>query len=399
MNQFSWQNLNEMGEFSGWGDIAMNEQRGNRRERSSAGMTHDASAASHDNKRFKEDGSHFSTRNWHNNDDVYGPRQLNNWNDVVEEDQGDISWFIEENKRLAEQYGTFVQVKPVKDHPERVEYYCELCFAMMNAKKSLDIHCSGMKHLKKTKMWEQLKGIGNSTISKGQASDPPASLPPPTNHRYQAQGREDPPEPRRYQHMREAPEPPRFLSTRGENPDTSRFQSERGQNPDSPGSRPPSAPYRDSDRHQSYKSSRWGSPVGDRYDDPYNSRSLDRGEYSRREVSRSPLYYRRGGEDSYHPTCLGRRTSPVPGVGPTSRESLSKGPTGSLLKRMADCSVKSDPDALLAIEVISLLFKSLKEFHQRRGSQNAVRVVCEAEIKFNILKELQNVTPRGGSNY
>ncbi|XP_068241925.1 uncharacterized protein [Palaemon carinicauda] len=83
------------------------------------------------------------------------------WKDMkYQEEELDPMWLEEEHQRLDELYGEgIVTVKYTEQNV--LGYYCELCFATMNAIKSLEMHCSGMKHLKKKDIYEKSKASGD----------------------------------------------------------------------------------------------------------------------------------------------------------------------------------------------------------------------------------------------
>ncbi|XP_071553072.1 uncharacterized protein [Panulirus ornatus] len=231
----------------------------------------------------------FKRRRSDHDEDVYGPKDVTSWTDILEyDDEPDTEWFNEENKRLAEEYGSFVTVKYIESQPGKVGYYCELCYAEMNARKSLELHCGGMKHLKKKNLWEKNKGA--AAKKETQSSDNQSS----------------------------------FGSQYGEGGEMDRFN-------------------------------RFGQSGG-----PYNG-------------------------------AASQKSS-------TPQEKLAGGPTGTLIKRLAECSVKHQDDAQLASDVITLLLKSLKEYHQRRGYGETARLLDESEVKFNIIKALQNNPQAGRMN-
>nr|XP_045582075.1 uncharacterized protein LOC123745525 isoform X1 [Procambarus clarkii] len=393
--------------------------KGKRREGPPSAMKREAPGGDGDSKRLKP-----GDRWVHNQDeDVYGPRELSNWNDIVDHTE-DISWYVEETKRLVEQFGNFVAVKPVKDHPERVEYYCELCFAIMNAKKSLEIHCSGMKHLKKKQMWEQTsKDISDITkftaVGREPAAAPPAQhaappaqhaappaqhaappaqhATPPAQHAAPPAQRAAPPAQRAAPPAQRAAPPAQRAAPPAQRAAPPAQRAAPPAPPAAPAQHSPSPPppYRGDAGDRGYSRPAYDRDRGHYNDDLYDRRSSDRGGRGRHEFSRSPSDDRRG-EVSRH-----SRRSPLPPALPVlpealpvPRENLAGGTTGTLLKRLADCSVKTDADAKLAMDVISLLFKSLKAFHNINGYQNAVLLVSEAEVKFNILRELHTPIPQ-----
>ncbi|KAG7155048.1 hypothetical protein Hamer_G015650 [Homarus americanus] len=82
-----------------------------------------------ENKRHRQDGD-------------FNVKEMTKWSDTLEYNDDEESVYIaDENRRLAEEYGSFVTVKILKDQGGKMGYYCELCFAEMNAKKSLELHC------------------------------------------------------------------------------------------------------------------------------------------------------------------------------------------------------------------------------------------------------------------
>ncbi|XP_042206551.1 uncharacterized protein LOC121855584 isoform X3 [Homarus americanus] len=291
----------------------------------------------------------------------------------------DNSWVKELCKKLAEEYGgNFIIVRPLKDQPGKVAYFCELCYAEMNAKKSLDLHCSGMKHLKKKNIWLQKWGGYNydGHDDSEQTSEPHSRHPPAPYRDYNRENydrdhwgwRADPYD--RYQNQND-------YEPRDQRPHYDQ-RPEFDQRPEY-GQRPEYDQRAEYDQEPHYDHGGWGKA----------------------ERIHSPRYQRRlrGDADPYPPKPYCRRSSPVnppparPQIPPapsiSTKESLSHGATGVLIKRLADCSVKCKADAELAMDVISLLFKCLKDHHEKKGSTSANHLLSEAENKFNIMKELQ----------
>ncbi|KAK7076967.1 hypothetical protein SK128_003316 [Halocaridina rubra] len=67
-------------------------------------------------------------------------------------------WIAEETKILEEEYGEGV-VSILDDQTHGLVYYCEICPAQVNARKSLEKHMNGARHLKKKNLWEKKKRI------------------------------------------------------------------------------------------------------------------------------------------------------------------------------------------------------------------------------------------------
>ncbi|XP_071538333.1 uncharacterized protein [Panulirus ornatus] len=366
--------------FSGWGDLTSgadtstksfnthsrsdqmdNADKGkwNRRRTTPAGFSRDGpqGQAGGDSRRFRQDHDRdsFGSKDFRNkkkgisggfrrdgpqgqfddkrrrpnqNRDDHGPKEVVSvWADPMELNADhNGAWFAQENKRLAEEYGG-------------------------NFIKVQNIEGQPGKvgyFCEKKNMWE--KSQGNS----GNSGPPQGFGPAPDNPNIRDAGRPGPPP--QGQHL------------------------------------PPSAFGRDD------------CPGYDRYErrSPGLRNQFDQGGYSRRESSLSdsqpsddPQYGRRGDSDQNLLDRYGRRSPPpaAPASNPAAsgpQENLSGGPTGVLVKRLADCCVKSENDAKLASDVISVLMKSLKEYHQKIGDPNAVLLIHEANIKFNIMKALQN---------
>ncbi|KAG0712734.1 hypothetical protein GWK47_017804 [Chionoecetes opilio] len=103
-------------------------------------------------------------------EEVYGMKGIDRWADIREyNDDHDAEWFQEENGRLAELYGgKFIYVKYLDSQPGRIGYFCQICSAEMNAKKSLELHCNGMKHLKLRPRSSDSKCLSNTIFKMGQ---------------------------------------------------------------------------------------------------------------------------------------------------------------------------------------------------------------------------------------
>ncbi|KAG7155046.1 uncharacterized protein LOC121855531 [Homarus americanus] len=151
----------------------------------------------------------------------------------------------------------------------------------------------------------------------------------------------------------------------------------------------------------------------DNYDDydrrsPYGGGRYDRGRYDRSNVPYSDrqtyddLHYRsRADSDPYPYERNKRRTPPPPRISSTQKtlpavplpplDAPVRGPTGTLLKQLSDCEVRDEKDVDLASDVITMLLKGLSDFHRKQGSSSSVHLISEAQIKFDIMKELINV--------
>lgn len=384
--------------FSGWGDISSNaggDQQGytamgNTEQRNNGqGNIGNASAAAPEQK--PREGK--ATKSFLD-EDVYGPKDMDRWADIKEyDDDHDSDWFEEENKRLAKLYGgNFIYVKYLDSQPGRVGYYCQLCSAEMNARKSLELHCSGMKHLKRKDQWE--KGDLSQEIGHDEKGLHKPNRP--ARDRYHSPHRSD------------------RGNSRGD-PYGGRGSS-RGPTPD----------YRDraySDRRDDYKR------YSDSYYDDYYRRDMYRPPYDRDpyDARRSPPDMRhdydhpgparrdadRYPRDRYNP--YGRREAPPPPVisGPPAPapaapavaprppaindvaavnailfEGISDGSCNELLKKLSSCRVKSWEDAVLATNVANFLITSLREYYSKTGPATTVHVLDEIVLKINIMKNL-----------
>ncbi|KAK3869163.1 hypothetical protein Pcinc_025517 [Petrolisthes cinctipes] len=86
--------------------------------------------------------------------------------------------------------------------------------------------------------------------------------------------------------------------------------------------------------------------------------------------------------------------TPVPPPAPriTPAESLANGTTGLLLKKLASCSVKTDSDEDVAMNVLVTIIKSLKQFKDTRGSKVAVHLLDDIAVKLNVMKGIRAIT-------
>ncbi|KAG7155049.1 uncharacterized protein LOC121855592 [Homarus americanus] len=321
----------------------------------------------------------------HNKDeDVYGPKELSSWSDILEyNDDHDSAWFEAENKRLAEKYGgTFIIVKYTDSQPVRVGYYCELCFAEMNAKKSLESHCMGMKHLRKKNIWEMNQG--KSVEEKIEA--PPEE--PNNKNEGQAGRRQDPP-PRRGRSDRPRPSqgrPPPHPRGHYESRDRSGYGGRMGS-----AGRDYNRYYDDYDRRSPYGGGRYDRGRYDRSNVPYSDRQTYDDLHYRSRADSDPYPYERNKRRTPPPPRISSTQKTLPAVPLPPLDAPVHGPTGTLLKQLSDCEVRDEKDVDLASDVITMLLKGLSDFHRKQGSSSSVHLISEAQIKFDIMKELINV--------
>ncbi|RXG52703.1 hypothetical protein Avbf_06364 [Armadillidium vulgare] len=320
-------------------------------------------------------------------------------------------------------------------------FFFQLCLAECNAKKSLELHCSGMKHLKKKDMWEK-EGKPQPPISlsgeNGQPKVPPGES---SRDRRRTRTRSPPPlmrkriigsaERARYDRSREPPRgygndydrdmhaPPydydRFYQ-RGRYYDEHDDRDRYG--PPAPGgygsvdptdSRgPPGLPRYSPKRERGYspvtrrdydyEEKRRPSPIRPRYYGDKRSRSPEkkRSPYgSKREKGRSP-YSPRNKRSPRRDSPYKVATPPSPPKISSSRKeepekkvNLANSPAGSLLQKLAECCVKSSEDADLALNVVAALTKSLKEYCQRNEETKLAELLMEAELKVGTVKALK----------
>ncbi|XP_076065909.1 uncharacterized protein LOC143039570 isoform X2 [Oratosquilla oratoria] len=307
-----------------------------------------------------------------------------------------------EDDCYADKYGgNFIKLKYIAEG--KIGYYCEICHAEMNAKKSLELHCSGMKHLKKKDIWEKNgrmiipgSGVGTNSApppppeekewrsSRNRSNDEFSSSSDWRSNRNSSRGGN-------WNNSRNAPPAP---SIRGDDygPSSYRDRDHGGRKyyDRQEQSREPLGrddyerdsfydrdrrrglgdyfrdSYRDSglrdyrDRREEPYFDRWG----DRFDDS------DRSDYGRFSPKREP-----------YPDC--RRPMP------REEDKLVGGPTGSLLQKLGDCCVKSNDDAELAMNVISNLSGSLKDFYSIRGEAKVADLLGDVELKLKTIKALK----------
>ncbi|XP_064120273.1 uncharacterized protein DDB_G0290685-like [Macrobrachium nipponense] len=111
--------------------------------------------------------------------DIYGPPMITSWTDIKEyDDDHDAQMFTEENQYLAQRFGEGV-VRVRYTNQGVVGYYCMICDVEMTGEKPLDLHCNGMKHLKKKEKRDNPtpEPMQNQKKDKGSGSRP-RLLPP-----------------------------------------------------------------------------------------------------------------------------------------------------------------------------------------------------------------------------
>ncbi|KAK7075255.1 hypothetical protein SK128_001719 [Halocaridina rubra] len=227
-------------------------------------------------------------------EDMFEAPMMTSWTDIKEfDDDHDAEMFTEENEYLTQRYGENV-VRVRYTNKGLVGYYCMICDVEMTGEKPLDLHCRGMKHLKKKE-------------------------------------------------RRDNPEPfdplPRIVN-----------KDKKGGERDRPRLLPPEAFSRES-----------GNDIG-RSSDPH------------------------GGRSRSHSGSGGGQFGGSSGSGGNA---LQGSPTGALLSKLADCSVKSEGDAELATNVISLLLKSLKDYSMKKGESKVAELLLQAELKMSTIKALK----------
>ncbi|KAK8391110.1 hypothetical protein O3P69_017039 [Scylla paramamosain] len=330
-------------------------------------------------------------------EDVYGPGNLNTWADIKEyDDEEDRQWFEEENANLAKKYGgNFIFAKYLDSQPGRVGYYCQLCGAEMNAKKSLDLHCSGMKHLKRKDQWDKGgKGQDSGEHSGGWHERGPRhqhNRPPPQSWSDRDHPWRDP-----YGERRPFMRP---LSPGQRHNDRGYFDRRGGYDRYSDGYyddyyRNDTGPYRHPYDRDPYE--RRGSPRDVRHDfdrrpGPARRESAERyprdryNPYLRREAPPPPVIS--------SPAAPEKPAAPqvLPSVDTTAMlfEGISDGSCGELLKKLSVCRVKSKEDTALAANVASYLVVSLRDYYNKIGPPTIVHILDEIILKINIMKDLQ----------
>ncbi|KAF2360860.1 Zinc finger C2H2-type [Trinorchestia longiramus] len=313
---------------------------------------------------------------------------ISGWNDMKQfNDDHDPGWFEEEEKRLASIYGGhFIKVKYTEQG--RPGYFCELCMSEMNAKKSLESHCEGMKHLKKKALWEKNKAENrdnrSSDVHQGGWSDGPSrnysdrdrspfrstqdhSRSP--GYRGRGLGYTGPPRKKMAPRNQSVlPTGPASQYGRGGRSDSGEFYGRPNHHPNGP---PPGC-------------SGWfdGHPAGG-YDRPgqYNNKPGGQFENPNNRFDgpcRPPPIDQRSSTEE---------TSVTPVTVPT--EKLSGGTTGLLLTKLASCYIKDEADADLALSVVSALASSLREYNTMLGEKKIVELLTEAELKLNTLKAVK----------
>lgn len=117
----------------------------------------------------KEGGS--SGANYRGADDYKKPKledsnTFMNWSETRKFDEDlDKEWLESEHRRLDDLYGEGIVTLKYSDQGI-LSYYCELCYAHMNALIPLESHCSGMKHLKKKDIFEKNKATRDVPLRK-----------------------------------------------------------------------------------------------------------------------------------------------------------------------------------------------------------------------------------------
>ncbi|KAK3864344.1 hypothetical protein Pcinc_017064 [Petrolisthes cinctipes] len=96
-------------------------------------------------------------------EDVYGPQDITDWSEVAEfNSDGNDNLIRVENERLAKKFGEGVTKVTSGDKYGRLKYYCKICLVELNSESTLDLHCEGMKHLKKKNILDKSKGLSNT---------------------------------------------------------------------------------------------------------------------------------------------------------------------------------------------------------------------------------------------
>ncbi|XP_042206568.1 clathrin interactor EPSIN 2-like isoform X2 [Homarus americanus] len=352
-----------------------------------------------ENKRHRQDGD-------------FNVKEMTKWSDTLEYNDDEESVYIaDENRRLAEEYGSFVTVKILKDQGGKMGYYCELCFAEMNAKKSLELHCGGMKHLKKKNLWEKMKGKpGNGSlggmVKPGLELGPPSAeglrplpgrlLPPAAFREDSNKGPQERDRSGRHEHDHlESQKHDHFGCQRQNFPEY--------QNRNYPGRQEGNFPGGQNHDYKRQEFQGCEEKMNQNEQKGYSRRAepLIRSEvnFSRPPPMVAPLPMLAPPQMVAPPPTFAPppMLAPPPMFAPP-REHLSGETAGPLLKKLAESAVIHQDDANVATDVISMLLESLKEFHEKHRTPSTVHLISEAELKFNIVVELEKAAQLGRAN-
>ncbi|XP_050734439.1 uncharacterized protein LOC127007443 isoform X2 [Eriocheir sinensis] len=351
-----------------------------------------------------------TTKRNYQDDGASGSRYVSSWASMKQyDDDHDRQWFEDQNAELAELYGgDFIYTKYLDSQPGKIGYYCELCFAENNARSSLELHCLGMKHLKKKAMWEKMKVRDEDGIK-------PERGPPKPPHKVARQGPSSHPprhQPSPHGRHNRGPSPvepsPRMRGSSYREPPPPEFRN----NNDHYGRR--DGYDRDPDNYYNDYYRKEPMPYRPPYDEvsefPYERRSP----HGPRDFRHSPGPDRRDIRDQYSRerySPYNPREAPPPPVisgpdrlGPGNHSQfdtspalfagISDGSCSEILKRLAVCRVKNVEDTALATNVATFLLSSLTEYYSRTGPSSVVQVLEEMNAKMNIMKDLLKLTSR-----
>ncbi|XP_066970009.1 uncharacterized protein [Macrobrachium rosenbergii] len=326
------------------------------------------------------------------------------------EDEVDADWLESEHKKLDNLFGEGIITVMYTDQ-NTIGYNCRLCFATMNAMKCLEMHCNGMKHLKKKGIYEKSKAAGALLLEPRKNPEFPQY---PENEPGPYPGQERNPFPReerdsfardfRDPYARDYPFRDSYARDfrNDRNPYGRNDEDPYGRNDRDPFAR---VPYpRDSFEMADRRGPRSRSPsYADRY----------------RESDRLSADCSYGAMDSRNfqldaplriPSPPPGRLSPPPkrpalelprekaggslGGGPAAINvdaSLAGGPAAALLMKLSQCAIKNEKDAELASNIINLLLKSLKDYHQMLGEKSVADLMEQAEIKLGTAKAIRTI--------
>ncbi|XP_064119533.1 uncharacterized protein LOC135224463 isoform X2 [Macrobrachium nipponense] len=365
------------------------------------------------------------------------------------EDELDADWLESEHNKLDKLFGEGI-INVMYTDQNTIGYNCRLCFATMNAMKCLEMHCNGMKHLKKKGIYEKSKATGTFLLEPRKNPDFPQHPERGYNQSYSSRN-----DPGPYPGQERKP----FPRARGEKSNSYRRDERDSYARDYRDPYERDYPYRDPyardhrDSHARNDRNRFASNDEDPYvrkdEDPYARNDRDpysRAYYSRDSMertdtrgscSRSPSYADRyyesdrlsaehsrglspyGTMDSrnYQPDAPLRVPSPPPArLSPPPKRpalelppvkagvsldggqaainidtSLAGGPAAALLMKLSQCSIKNEKDAELASNIINLLLKSLKDYHQTLGEKSVADLMEQAEIKLGTAKAIRTI--------
>merc|ERR1719259_1429513 len=265
----------------------------------------------------------------------------------------------------------------------------------MNAKKSLETHCEGMKHLKRKALWEKNQCAGGGDMGRG--SDASANSGPKKRAANRDSRDTSPPNKRRTNANYE-PLGPRVGSGRPGGPRAGfGFEGRGGRRGGGRGPREDG--WVSGGREEPWLANR----------DYGNGPSVDYGHGSGNMQGPGPNNMQGHGSNSmqgYGPNNMQQNhpgpmrneppMQPQPQMDPNitpivlpKMEKLQGGTTGMLLKKLASCYMKDEDDADLAIAVVGAHASSLREFYTKNKKDKIAELLMEAELKFNTMKALK----------